>query len=62
MSESEEKHLRLRVKQLISGGLNGMRMAVLATAIHTLDKDAGPLEVAGSWSLGVVEQSQGKGY
>ena len=35
---------------------------VLAAAILTLDKDAGPLEVAGSWSLGVVEQSQGKGY
>ena len=25
-SESEEKHLRLRVKQLISGSLNGMRI------------------------------------
>ena len=25
LSESEEKHLRLRVKQLISGSLNGMR-------------------------------------
>ena len=36
---------------------------VLATVIHTLDRDAGPLEstVAGSWTLGVVEQSQGKG-
>ena len=34
---------------------------VLATVIHTLDRDAGPLEstVAGSWTLGVVEQSQG---
>ena len=33
---------------------------VLATAIHTPDRDAGPLEgaVAGSWSLGIVEQSQ----
>ena len=36
---------------------------VLATAIHTLDRDEGPLEgaVAGSWSLGIVEQSQGEG-
>ena len=37
---------------------------VLATIIHTPDRDAGPLEgaVAGSWSLGIVEQSQGEGY
>ena len=37
---------------------------VLATAIHTPNRDSGPLEgtVAGSWSLGIVEQSQGKGY
>ena len=37
---------------------------VLAAAIHTLDRDAGPLEgtEAGSWSLGVVEQSQGEGW
>ena len=36
---------------------------VLATAIHTLDRVAGPLEgvAAGSWSLGIVEQSQGEG-
>ena len=36
---------------------------VLVTAIHTPDRDAGPLEcvAAGSWSLGIVEQSQGKG-
>ena len=36
----------------------------LAAAIHTLDRDAGPLEgtAAGSWSLGVVEQSQGEGW
>ena len=35
----------------------------LAAAIHTPDKDAGPLEgtAAGSWSLGSVEQSQGEG-
>ena len=31
--------------------------------MHTLDRDAGPLEgaVAGSWSLGIVERSQGEG-
>ena len=36
---------------------------VLATAIHTLDRETGPLEgaAAGSWSLGIVEQSQGEG-
>ena len=36
---------------------------VLSAAIHTLDRDAGPLEgaVAGSWSLGIVDQSQGEG-
>ena len=35
----------------------------LLTAIHTLDRDAGPPEgtVAGSWSLGIVEQPRGKG-
>ena len=36
---------------------------VLAAAIHTPDRDAGPLEgaAAGSWSLGIVDQSQGEG-
>ena len=36
---------------------------VLAAAVHTQDRDVDPLEgaVAGSWSLGIVEQSQGKG-
>ena len=36
---------------------------VLAAAIHTLDRNAGPLEgtVAGNWSLGIAEQSQGEG-
>ena len=36
---------------------------VLATAIRTMDGDAGPLKgtAAGSWSIGIVEQSQGKG-
>ena len=38
---------------------------VLATAIHALDRNTGPhpLEgsAAGSWSLVIVEKSQGKG-
>ena len=36
--------------------------AVLVMAIHTLNREAHPLEgtMAGSWSLGTVEQSQGK--
>ena len=36
---------------------------VLATAIHTSDRDAGLLEgaAAWSWSLGTVEQPQGQG-
>ena len=36
---------------------------VLAATIHTLDRDEGPLKgaAAGSWSLGIVEQSQGEG-
>ena len=45
LSESEEKHLRLRGKQLISGSLNGMR------AIRTPGLLGGM--VAGSWSLGM---------
>ena len=37
---------------------------VLAAAIHMLGRNAGPLKgaAAGSWSLGIVEQSQGEGY
>ena len=33
---------------------------VLAAAIHTLDRDSGPLEgaAAASWNLGTVEQYQ----
>ena len=36
---------------------------VLATAIHTPDRNTGPLEgtAAGSWSLGIVEQLQDEG-
>ena len=61
LSESEEKHLRLRVKQLIC--ISNENQTVLATAIHTPGRHSGPLEgaAAGSWSLGTVEQSQGEG-
>ena len=51
MSESEEKHLRLSVKQLIYGSLNGMRIRVLAAAIHTPGRNAGLLEKAACWEL-----------
>ena len=44
LSESEEKHLRLRVKQLIC--ISNENQTVLATAIHTLDRNASPLEGA----------------
>ena len=64
MFRIEKKHLRLRVKQLICDSLNGMRITqtILVTAIRTPDRDTGPLEgtVAGNWSIGIVEQSQGE--
>ena len=36
---------------------------VLAAAIRTPDRDTGPLDgaTAGSWCLGIAEQSQGEG-
>ena len=62
LSESEEKHLRLRVKQLIYGRLNGMRIRQSLLQPYVPRTGADPLEgtAAGSWSLGIVEQSQGK--
>ena len=55
--------MRLTVKQLICDSLNRMRttQTILAAVICTLDKDMGPLKdtAAGSWSAGIVEQSQG---
>ena len=51
LTGSEEKHLRLRVKQPLCGSLNeNENQTVLATAIHTPDRNEGPLEgvVAGS--------------
>ena len=37
---------------------------VLAAAIYTPERDRGSIEgtAAGSWSLGIVEQSQGEGW
>ena len=68
LSESKEKHLRLRVKQLICGSLNGMRLrqSLQQPYIHRGEVgqgDVGLLEgaVAGSWSLGIVEQFLGEG-
>ena len=65
LSESEEKHLRLRVKQLICGSLNGMRIrqsllqpSVPQTGMQVPEKTQ---REAGSWSLGTVEQSHGEG-
>ena len=56
LSESEEKHVRLRGKQLICGSLNGMRIRQSLLLPHVPpDRDAGALEgtAAGSWSLGM---------
>ena len=52
------------MKHLISGQHKWHEnQTVLVTAIHIPGSNAGPLEgaVAGSWSLGIVEQSQGEG-
>ena len=61
---SEEKHLGLKVKQLACDSLNGVRITqiILATAICTLGRNAGPLEgtLTGSFSRGILEQSEGK--
>ena len=63
LSESEGKHLRWRVKQLICEGLNGMGIGqsllqpyIPQTGTQILLEGA----AAGSWSLGIVEQSEGK--
>ena len=63
LSESEEKHLRLRVEQLICGSLNGMSQTVLAAAIHMPGRNVSLLEeaAAGTWSLGIVGQSRCEG-
>ena len=55
--ESKEKRLRLSMKQLVCGSLNGMRIR------QSLPQPYIPLDgaMAGSWSLGIVEQSKGEG-
>ena len=65
MFVTEVKHWGCwRVKQLIYESLNGMRITqtILATAIHTPDRDSSPLEsaVAWSWNIETGKQSQGK--
>ena len=61
---TEDKQLRLRVKQLICDSLNGMKITqtIFAAAIHIPYKNTGPLDgtVAGSWSIGIVGESQGE--
>ena len=64
LSESEEKHLRLRVKQLICGSLNGMRIRQSLPELYmpqTGTQVPWKALVAGSWSLGILRQSQGEG-
>ena len=63
LSESEEKDLRLTEKQLICGSLNGMRIRQSLLQPYVPDRDIDPLKgtAAGSWSLGIVEQSQCEG-
>ena len=64
LPESEEKHFNAESETAAQWQPKwNKNQMVLAAAIHTPDRDAGPLEgtVAGSWNLGRVEQSQGKG-
>ena len=62
--ESEEKHLKAETEtaDLWQPKWNE-NQTVLVTAIHSLDRDAGPMEgaAAGSWSLGIEEQSHSEG-
>ena len=64
LSESEEKHFKAESEtaDLWQPKWNE-NQTVFAATIHTLDRDADPLKgtEAGSWGLGIVEQSQGKG-
>ena len=59
--ESEEKHLKAETEtaDLWQPKWNE-NQTVLATAIYTPNRHAGPLEgaAARSWNLGIVEQSQ----
>ena len=63
LSESEEKHLRLSKTADLWQPKWNENQTVLAAAIHTPDRDTSSLKgtTAGSWSLGIVEESQGEG-
>ena len=63
LSESEENQLRLRMKPLICGSLNGMRLRQSFHSHAYPERDVDPLEgtAARSWILGIVEQSLGEG-
>ena len=54
------------MKWLISDSLNGMKIiqTILATAIHTPDRDTGTLETSmnGNWSIDIGEQPQDNVY
>ena len=44
-------NLRLTVKPLICGSLNGVRISSPCAATHTPDRDAGPLGRHSNWEL-----------
>ena len=61
MSKSEEKSFKAESETAdLWQPKRNENQIVLATAIYTPDRDAGPVQgaVAGSWSLGIVERSQ----
>ena len=60
LSESEEKHLRLRVKQQICGRLNGMKISPCFSHTYSGQGHRYPGRCRG-WDLEFREQPQGKG-
>ena len=63
LSESEEKFKAESETADLWQPKWNENQTVLAAAIHMLGRNAGPLKgaAAGSWSLGIVEQSQCEG-
>ena len=63
LSESEEKFKAESETADLWQPKWNENQTVLAAAIHTPDRNAGPLKgaAAGSWGLEIVEQSQSKG-
>ena len=63
LPESEEKHLRLKVKQLICDNLNGMRISSPCCSYTYARQERGSPGRGSSWELefGIVVQSQGEG-